>query len=204
MNRTALAAALVITLAVPALAHHSFAMYDMTQTKSATGKLIRFIPGANHAQLHFELIDNTGKTVMKDGKPSIMGVETGSAAQLARQGVTVDEFPLGTIITVAYHPLRDGRPKPVWEAVRSAWSPVAGTIEIWNRHFEPGQQLRIPVRLFNDLAEPVGVGAQLELVMKGNSRVLWGTRRRLDPFVKWDSTIVFTAPEKIGWVSASF
>ena len=39
-----------------------------------------------------------------------MGVETGSAAQLARQGVTVEDFPIGTIITVAYHPLRDGRP----------------------------------------------------------------------------------------------
>ena len=103
-------AAAVAMFGVPALAHHSFAMYDMTQTKSATGKLIRFVPGANHAQLHFELLDADGKTITKDGKPSIMGVETGSAAQLARQGVTVDEFPVGTIITVAYHPLRDGRP----------------------------------------------------------------------------------------------
>ncbi len=110
MNRTTLLAAAVITLAAPALAHHSFAMYDMTQTKSATGRLIRFVPGANHAQLHFELIDAAGKTVMKDGKPSVMGVETASAAQLARRGVTVDEFPIGTVITVAYHPLRDGRP----------------------------------------------------------------------------------------------
>jgi hypothetical protein len=110
MNRTSPLAALAVMLAAPALAHHSFAMYDMAQTKSATGRLIRFIPGANHAQLHFEVIDPTGKAVMKDGKPSVMGVETASAAQLARQGVTVDEFPLGTIITVAYHPLRDGRP----------------------------------------------------------------------------------------------
>ena len=110
MNSTSLLAALVITVASPAWAHHSFAMYDMTQTKSATGRLIRFVPGANHAQLHFELIDATGRTVMKDGKPSVMGVETASAAQLARQGVTVDEFPIGTVITVAYHPLRDGRP----------------------------------------------------------------------------------------------
>lgn len=108
--KTALTVGLTALLAAPALAHHSFAMYDMTQTKSATGKLIRFVPGANHAQLHFELIDEAGRTVMKDGKPSIMGVETGSAAQLARLGVTVDEFPIGTIIAVAYHPLRDGRP----------------------------------------------------------------------------------------------
>lgn len=103
-------AGLVIVLAAPALAHHSFAMYDMTQTKSATGKLIRFVPGANHAQLFFEMLDADGKTMRKDGKPAVMGVETGSAAQLARQDVTVDGFPVGTIITVAYHPLRDGRP----------------------------------------------------------------------------------------------
>ena len=108
--KTPLVVGLLALLVAPAFAHHSFAMYDMTQTKSATGKLIRFIPGANHAQLHFEVLDAGGKAVMKAGKPVIMGVETGSAAQLARQGVTVDDFPLGTIITVAYHPLRDGRP----------------------------------------------------------------------------------------------
>ena len=101
---------LVAMLTAPVLAHHSFAMYDMTQTKTATGKLIRFVPGANHAQLFFEMLDADGKTMMKDGKPAVMGVETGSAAQLARQDVTVDGFPVGTIITVAYHPLRDGRP----------------------------------------------------------------------------------------------
>ena len=108
--KTPLIVGLVALLAAPASAHHSFAMYDMTQTKSATGKLIRFIPGANHAQLLFELLDGDGKAVMKAGKPIIMGVETGSAAQLARQGVTVDDFPIGTIIAVAYHPLRDGKP----------------------------------------------------------------------------------------------
>lgn len=108
--KTALVAASLTLLAAPALAHHSFAMYDMTQTKTATGKLIRFVPGANHAQLHFELVDADGKTIVKDGKPAVMGVETSSAAQLARQGVTVDSFPVGTIISVAYHPLRDGKP----------------------------------------------------------------------------------------------
>jgi hypothetical protein len=108
--KTSLLVILVALLPAPAFAHHSFAMYDMTQTKTATGKLFRFVPGANHAQLFFELLDADGKTVIKNGKPSLMGVETGSAAQLARQGVTVDEFPIGTIITVAYHPLRDGKP----------------------------------------------------------------------------------------------
>ena len=109
-TRAALAVGVIAILAAPSFAHHSFAMYDMNETKRVTGKLTRFVPGANHAQLHFELVDADGKTIMKDGKPALMGVETGSAAQLARQGVTVDAFPVGTIIAVAYHPLRDGKP----------------------------------------------------------------------------------------------
>ena len=32
-----------------------------------------------------------------------------SAASLARQGITTQTFPEGTIFTVAIHPLRDGR-----------------------------------------------------------------------------------------------
>ena len=109
--KTSLIVGLLAMLAAPAFAHHSFAMYDMTQTKTATGKLIRFVPGANHAQLYFEMLDADGKPMTRDGKPLIMGVETGSAAQLARQGVTVDAFPVGTVIGVNYHPLRDGRPQ---------------------------------------------------------------------------------------------
>lgn len=94
-----------------ALAHHSFAMYDQTVTKTLTGKLTRFIPGGNHAQLIFELMDPDGKPIMdpKTSKPQQWVVETGSAMAIARQGVTVDAFPPGTVITVSLHPLRDGR-----------------------------------------------------------------------------------------------
>ena len=102
-------AVLVAALAVPAVAHHSFAMYDMNQTKSFTGKLTRYIPGANHAQLLFELVDAQGKPVVQNGKPVQWGVETGSAAALSRQGITVESFPVGTIIALDLHPLRDGR-----------------------------------------------------------------------------------------------
>ena len=112
MNRLILKltfAALLVAVAIPAVAHHSFAMYDMNQRKTFTGKLTRYIPGANHAQLLFELVDNDGKPVMQNGKPAQWGVETGSAAALSRQGITVESFPVGTIITVDLHPLRDGR-----------------------------------------------------------------------------------------------
>jgi hypothetical protein len=94
-----------------AFGHHSFAMYDQTQEITMTGRLTRFIPGANHAQLIFERLDESGETVLnEDGKPAIWGIETPPAAQIARAGITVDSFPIGTILTVTLNPLRDGRP----------------------------------------------------------------------------------------------
>ena len=108
---TALGVAIGFAMAAaPALSHHSFAMYNMTVTKVMTGKLTRFIPGSNHAQLIFEVLNADGTTVMEKGKPLVWGMETGSAAAMARNGVTVDTFPPGTIMTVTLHPLRDGRP----------------------------------------------------------------------------------------------
>lgn len=93
-----------------ATAHHSFAMYDQDEERTLTGSLTRFIPGANHAQLLFELRDADGEPVLgDDGQPVLWGVELGPAATIARQGVTVDDFPLGTVIAVTLNPLRDGR-----------------------------------------------------------------------------------------------
>jgi hypothetical protein len=95
----------------PAQAHHSFAMYDRTATETLTGRLTRFIPGANHAQLIFEVLGPDGETVLgDDGAPLIWGFETARAATLAQLGVTVRSFPVGTIIKVSVNPLRDGRP----------------------------------------------------------------------------------------------
>lgn len=109
----AAAAGAIMTFVLPraAEAHHSFAMYDQQQTKTLTGRLTRFIPGANHAQLIFELVGPDGQPLPnKDGKPQLWGVETGPAAQIAQQGITVESFPIGTIMTVTLNPLRNGKP----------------------------------------------------------------------------------------------
>ena len=107
------AAALAVTAGAwhaQAGAHHSFAMYDQSEVRTFTGKLTRFIPGANHAQLLFELVDTNGDPVLDaDGTPVAWGVETGPAARIARQGVTPDTVPVGTIITVQLNPLRNGK-----------------------------------------------------------------------------------------------
>lgn len=91
-------------------AHHSFAMYDQSQVRTFTGKLTRYIPGANHAQLIFEVLDSNGEPVLDaDGNQVMWGVETGPAARIAQQGVTPDNFPVGTILTVQLNPLRNGK-----------------------------------------------------------------------------------------------
>jgi len=98
-------------MTMPVLSHHSFAMYDRTVTKTLTGKLTRYVPGSNHAQLIFAVLGPDGKPIVdQSGKPVQWGVETGSAAALARQGVSPDTFPEGTIFTITLYPLRDGRP----------------------------------------------------------------------------------------------
>jgi hypothetical protein len=105
-----LAVATLFLAALPAYAHHSFAMYDQSQTLTFTGKLTRFIPGANHAQMLFEVLNADGSNQLDaNGKPVMWGVEMGPVARIAREGVTPDNFPNGTIITVQMNPLRDGR-----------------------------------------------------------------------------------------------
>jgi hypothetical protein len=107
---TALALVLGNVLAATAYAHHSFAMYDQTKQETMTGKLTRFIPGANHAQLIFEVVGQDGKTQLgPDGKAVVWGIELGPAATIAQQGVTVDAFQPGTVITVTLNPLRNGK-----------------------------------------------------------------------------------------------
>lgn len=105
------AGVLAIGQAQRAEAHHSFAMYDQSQTVTVTGKLTRFIAGANHAQLIFDVIGPDGKPQLDEaGNKKIFGVETGPAAQIADQGITVKSFPIGTVLTVTANPLRNGKP----------------------------------------------------------------------------------------------
>jgi hypothetical protein len=93
----------------PALAHHSFAMYDQTKTLVLTGVAYQFVAQANHAELHFYLIGPDGKLVKdKEGKNADWGVEMAGAAAMAQQGITAAAFPAGTIFSVKMNPLRDG------------------------------------------------------------------------------------------------
>ena|SRR5688572_4740646 len=108
---TVLSVAVIASVLVSTtLAHHSFAMYDMTKTVTFTGVLTRFVSQANHAEMHFVPLGPEAKpTRGSDGKYVSWGVEMGGAAAMAQQGISEKTFPAGTIFSVKLHPLRDGK-----------------------------------------------------------------------------------------------
>jgi hypothetical protein len=110
MSRIVAGVAVIAGLAaLPAQAHHSFAMYDQTQTLTLTGVVYQFVAQANHAELHVYLIGPDGKLEKgSDGKPHAYGVEMAGAAAVAEQGITADSLPAGTIISFKVNPLREG------------------------------------------------------------------------------------------------
>lgn len=107
-----LALVAAVMLAVPARAHHSFAMYDMRATRVFTGVVTRVDPAVNHLQIFFAPMNAERKNVERDakGEPIVWAVEMEGSAQAARQGISVNTFPPGTVISVAMHPLRNGEP----------------------------------------------------------------------------------------------
>lgn len=99
-------------LIVPAQAHHSFAMYDMRGVQVFTGVVDGIDPAPNHLAINFAVMNEERNNVIRgdDGEPIFWSVEMGGSAQMARQGVSVNSFPRGTVFSVALHPLRNGEP----------------------------------------------------------------------------------------------
>ncbi len=57
--------------------------------------------------------------------------------------------------------IKDGKLKPVWDAMTAAWSPISVSLDVWDRDFVPGQQTKIPVYFFNDTREAVTIDAEI-------------------------------------------
>ncbi len=112
MTLAALLASVAGTLATPANAHHSFAMYDEKKTYVFTGVVTRVSPDPSHLSIFFAPLNDARNAVLRDasGKPVIWAVELRAAAQVALDGVTVQNFPPGTIFSIGLHPLRNGLP----------------------------------------------------------------------------------------------
>jgi hypothetical protein len=104
---------LVIVLLASATlaAHHSFAMYDRSITFVFTGVVERIIPDGAHMQIVFVPLNDERKALVReaDGKTASWLVEMGGSAQSAREGITTESFPRGTVFSVGLAPLRSGQ-----------------------------------------------------------------------------------------------
>jgi Family of unknown function (DUF6152) len=108
----AMVAVLAVMFSAPANAHHSFAMYDEKKTYVLTGVVTRVSPDPSHLSIFFSPLNDAREAVVRDatGNPVIWSVELRSAAQVAQDGITVQNFPPGTIFSIGLHPLRNGLP----------------------------------------------------------------------------------------------
>jgi hypothetical protein len=109
---SALGAALCIAAVSVTEAHHSFAMYDVRKTYVLTGVVTRVDPNPNHLQVFVAQLNEARDRVVRgaDGEPIVWAIEMAGASVAARDGVTVNGFPRGTIMSVGLHPLRNGFP----------------------------------------------------------------------------------------------
>jgi len=92
-------------------AHHSFAMYDKSITYVFTGVVERIIPDGAHMQIVFVPLNESRDALVRDasGMPANWLVEMGGSAQGAREGITAESFPRGTVFSVGLAPLRSGQ-----------------------------------------------------------------------------------------------
>jgi hypothetical protein len=93
--------ALACALAAPALAHHSFAMFDQSKVLHMKGMVKQFEFVSPHAWLHIDVADQQGGS-------ATWSFEAGSPQQLVRLGWSKDAFKQGDPVEVGFRPLKDG------------------------------------------------------------------------------------------------
>jgi len=101
LNHTSLAIAVLLTSS-SALAHHSFAMFDLSQHQLIEGRITEWHYNNPHSWLHVEAVDETGEM-------QTWSFEGAARVHAARQGVTGNTFHKGEAVRIVMSPIRDGR-----------------------------------------------------------------------------------------------
>ena len=102
-NQIASLALVAAALAVPALAHHSFAMFDNTRSITLHGKVALYQWTNPHAYLEID-------ADQPDGGTRHFTLEMTSINMMSRGGWTSRTVKRGDEVTAIVAPLRDGRP----------------------------------------------------------------------------------------------
>jgi Family of unknown function (DUF6152) len=101
--RRLLVALALTAAALPASAHHSFAMFDFTKTVTVSGTVKEFQWTNPHVVLWVNVPSKDPKT------PEVWWLEMTSPGNLTRGGWTRKALNTGDQVTVELNPLRDGK-----------------------------------------------------------------------------------------------
>jgi hypothetical protein len=95
--------AMGLLLAIPAVAHHSFAMFDTSRQTTLTGTVTAFQWTNPHAYIEIDVPDETGAV-------KHWSIEMGSPSILLPGGWKHNTLKAGDKITVMANPMRNGDP----------------------------------------------------------------------------------------------
>ena len=103
MNKKLLPCLLLAGVVAPALAHHSFSMFDDKKEVVLKGEVKEFQWSNPHTWIQLNVTDAAGKVVewsIDGGSPNLVG----------RQGWKRNTFKPGDQVEITVHPMRDGQP----------------------------------------------------------------------------------------------
>lgn len=98
----ALEAIVVALIAAPAVAHHSYAMFDAEKTVTLEGTVKQFQWTNPHSWIYLTASDASGQS-------GDWAIELGAPNGLARQGWAPKSLTAGMKIKAVIHPLKDGK-----------------------------------------------------------------------------------------------
>jgi len=120
IRKLALGAAMLTAAALPALAHHSYSMFDMQRTVVLNATVTQFRWQNPHAFIRV--------TVPANGQTEEWSIEMTSPNNLVQEGWTRTSVRQGERVQLYVHPLRSGARGGSYVAVRKADGTTLGTV----------------------------------------------------------------------------